>query len=101
MAVGSYSSGTGGQLLLAERWNGHTWRVVPAPSPSRQPQNALFGVACPASLACIAVGTSFDASGNPTGTFAERWNGTSWEIQRTPTRRTPGGFLGRVYGQSA
>ncbi len=70
------------------------------PTPSSQPQNAFIGVTCPAPSACIAVGTSFDASGNPTGTFAERWNGTSWKVQRTPTQHTPGGFLASVWCKS-
>jgi hypothetical protein len=100
MAVGSYSDGTGRQLLLAERWNGHAWRLVPPLTPARQPAHFLTGVACPASLACIAVGASFNASGNPTGTFAERWNGTSWKLQRTPTQHTPGGFLASVWCKS-
>jgi hypothetical protein len=100
MALGSYFNSTGGQLVLAERWNGHAWRRVPASAPSSHPQNAFFGVACPASSACIAVGTSFDASGNPTGTFAERWNGRRWTLQTTPTHRTPGGFLASLWCKS-
>jgi hypothetical protein len=100
MAVGQYSDGMGGQLVLAEHWNGHAWRLVPAPSPSSQPQNAFFGLACPAPLACIAIGTSFDASGNPTGTFAEQWNGTSWKVQHTPTQRTPGSFFASAWCKS-
>jgi hypothetical protein len=101
MAVGSYFDGTGEQFVLAERWNGHTWRLVPAPTPSSPPNSFFTGVACPASAACIAVGTTFDASENLTGTFAERWNGTSWTVQRTPTQRTPGSFLASVWCKSA
>jgi hypothetical protein len=71
--------------------------LTPPLTPSRQPAHFLTGVACPASLACIAVGAAFGASGNPTGTFAERWNGTSWKLQRTPTQHTPGGFLASVW----
>jgi hypothetical protein len=100
LAVGSYFGATGGQFVLAEHWNGHAWRLVPALSPSSQPQNAFIGVACPASSACIGVGGSFDASGNPTGTFAERWNGTSWELQPTPTQSAPGGVFGSVWCKS-
>jgi hypothetical protein len=100
MAVGGYLDATGRQFVLAERWNGHTWQVVPAPTPSSPPNSFFTGVACPAPTDCIGVGASIDASGNPTGTFAERWNGHTWTLQRTPTQRTPGGFLGSVWCQS-
>jgi hypothetical protein len=96
VAVGGSNAGP-----LAEHWNGKTWAIQPTPNPSSQPQNALIGVACPTSAACIAVGATFDASGNPTGTFAERWNGTNWKLQRTPTQHTPGGLLASVWCQSA
>jgi hypothetical protein len=101
MAVGFYPNGKGRLIVLAEHWNGRTWRLVPAPTPSSQPNNTFNGVACPASSACIAVGASADASGNPNGTFAERWNGTSWQLQPMPTQHTPGGFLGGVWCKSA
>jgi len=103
MAAGGYIDATGGIHVLTERWNGHAWKLVPAPTPSRQPQNFFLGVACPAPAACIGVGISGAAltAGNPpTGTFAERWNGTSWTLQRTPTQHTPGGFLGGVWCQA-
>jgi len=100
MAVGtSNATGTGGQFVVAEHWDGHAWRVVPAPGPSNQPNNTFNGVACPTSSACIAVGASGDAS-SLTGTFAERWNGNSWQVQPMPTKNTPGGFLGSVWCKS-
>jgi hypothetical protein len=89
--------GGAGAAPLAEHWNGKAWAIQPTPNPSSQPQNALIGVACPTPAACIAVGATFDASNNPTGTFAERWNGTSWKLQRTPTQHTPGGLLASVW----
>jgi len=101
MAAGGYIDATGKIHVLTERWNGHTWRVVPAPTPSSPPNSFFTGVACPASSACTGVGISVDASGNPTGTFAERWNGHTWTLQRTPTQHTPGGFLGSVWCQAA
>ena len=99
IAVGDYVTSSGADVTLAERWNGTGWRLVPAPTPSGPPISFFTGVACPAPAACIAVGTSLDASGNPAGTFAERWNGTNWTVQRT--QRTPGGFLASVWCQSA
>jgi hypothetical protein len=97
MAVGGYIDATGAQFVLAEQWNGHSWSVVPAPTPSSPPNSFFTGVACTASAACIGVGASIDASGNPAGTFAERWDGSSWTIQPTPTQGTPGGILGSVW----
>ena len=96
---GSNPTGTGKLFVLAERWNGHAWRLVSAPTPSSPPNSLFIGVACPAPAACIGVGASADSSGNPTGTFAERWDGSRWTVQRTPTQHTPGGLLG-VWCQS-
>jgi hypothetical protein len=69
--------------VFAERWNGTKWRIQPVPPPS-SPGGFLSGVACTSPSVCIAVGARTDASGNPIGTLAERWNGTRWRIQRTP-----------------
>ena len=99
IAVGDYVTRSGADVTLAERWNGTDWRLVPAPTPPGPPTSFFTGVACPAPAACIAVGTSLHASGNPAGTFAERWNGTSWRVQRT--QRAPGGFLASLWCQSA
>ena len=101
MAVGtSNPTGTGKQFVLAERWNGHAWRLVSAPTPSSPPNSLFIGVACPAPAACIGVGASSDSSGNNAGTFAERWDGSRWTVQRTPTQHTPGGGLNGVWCQS-
>src|SRR6266536_3234705 len=69
--------------VFAERWNGTKWRIQPVPAPS-SPGGFLSGVACTSPSVCTAVGARTDASGNPIGTLAERWNGTRWRIQRTP-----------------
>jgi hypothetical protein len=101
MAVGGYVDATGAQFVLAEQWDGHVWRVVPATPPSSPPNSFFTGVACTTPAACIGVGTSVDASGNPTGTFAEHWDGSNWTPQSTPTQGTPGGILGSVWCKSA
>ena len=33
MAVGAYVKALGAGVNLAERWNGHSWRILPTPSP--------------------------------------------------------------------
>jgi hypothetical protein len=71
---------------LIERWDGTRWRLTPSPTPGGS-NGRLWGVACPASPSCMAVGrsqTSPDPS-DGTKTLAERWNGKKWSIVATPT----------------
>ncbi|MGO9792883.1 MAG: hypothetical protein ACLP8S_26205 [Solirubrobacteraceae bacterium] len=49
--------------------------------------DALSGVSCSAANACTGVGDYANSSGTSV-TLAERWNGSSWSVQPTPT---PGG----------
>ena len=55
MAVGNEFDPATGQNLgtLAERWDGHTWRIVPTfkPAPAG-PNAALYGVSCTSASAC-------------------------------------------------
>ncbi len=83
VAVGSSS-----RLTLAEVWNGTSWKVQPTPNPAKSIDDALLGVSCTAPTACTAVGV-FTL---PRGQFslAERWDGTSWSIQRTPNPSSSG-----------
>ena len=84
MAVGTYTKPSGLGVSLAEQWNGHSWRVLPMPSPPGAAVSNMIGVSCTSASACTAVGAA-----NPTGsgakTLAERWNGTKWSIQATPS----------------
>jgi hypothetical protein len=45
MAVGTYVKPSGAAVNLAERWNGHTWRIQPTPAPQT-------AATCSASRAC-------------------------------------------------
>src|SRR6266566_86126 len=78
-AVGGRADGT----TLAERWNGTRWSIQPTTDPS-QGGATLSGVSCMSASACTAVGGSNAFTPNA-GTLAERWNGTGWSIQPTPT----------------
>lgn len=81
VAVGFYTNATSSTVPLVEAWNGTTWAIQAADTSFSAPGNALCGVSCRSAMACIAVGTSYDA-----GAYAplvERWNGTSWTIQPT------------------
>ena len=82
-AVGEFTDGAAGGLILAERWNGKTWTIQHTPSPphSNLPGAAtatLNAVSCPSATTCVAVGRS------DTGALAELWNGTTWAIQHLP-----------------
>ena len=98
MAVGTYTKPSGLGVGLAEQWNGHSWRVLPMPSPPGVAVSNLLGVSCTSGSACTAVGVA-----NPTGsgakTLAERWNGIRWSIQTTPS--PPHGSLNAVSCTSA
>ena len=80
VAVGTYNGGIFG---IAEHWNGIRWtirRLPVPPTPSgEEPLVLPASVSCASATACVTVGSSQAA------TLAERWNGTAWTIQRTPS----------------
>jgi hypothetical protein len=86
-AVGSFQR-VAGMAALAERWNGTALTIQPVPSPASSQSTALSAVSCPAATACTAVGGYRVPS--PGGyltaqALAERWDGTAWSIQPTPS----------------
>ena len=99
-AAGSYDTPSGGTALLAEAWNGTSWHIQATPSPAGATGSEFLAVSCSAAAACTAVGATTistpggrGASGGTSMTvsLAERWNGTSWRIQATPS---PGRSVG-------
>jgi hypothetical protein len=90
-AVGYSVSNAGTSLPLAERWNGKTWAIQPIPTPAGATGTQLAAVACPAAKACVATG-GYRSAGQARD-LAERWNGSSWDIQAVPTP-AGGGFKG-------
>jgi hypothetical protein len=86
-AVGVRANNAGTQVTLAERWNGTSWRVQRTPNPAGAIFSSLYGVSCTSADSCIAVGGYNNGSQHGL-TLAERWNGTSWRIQRTPNLGT-------------
>ena len=94
-AVGSYIAGSG-SATLAERWDGTGWTIQPTPAPvSGGPFQELDGVSCTSDTACTAVGESINFQTNANTALVERWDGTSWTAEPTPT---PGGR--RLHGVS-
>jgi hypothetical protein len=82
-AVGNDGAGT-----LVERWDGTSWSIQPSPNPvssnSRYPEAELSGVSCSSPTACTAVG-DYPVTAGQAATLVERWDGTSWSIDTTPT----------------
>lgn len=88
MAVGTYWDRAGQAQPLAELWNGSRWKVVPIPSLPGAHTTFLNSVACTAASACTAV-AAVNTAASTWVTLAERWDGTGWRIQPTPTPPAP------------
>lgn len=88
IAVGFDRHGT-----LAENWNGTQWKVEPTPQLGRSEVAplGLKSISCTSATACSAVGYVENPSTLRQHPLAERWNGTTWSMQATPT--SPGGIL--------
>ena len=83
-ATGIYTTRTHTTVPLVERWNGTRWSVQRTPNPPGYTNIKLYGVSCTSGRACTAVG-AYGSGDFPSVPIAERWNGSSWSIQRTPT----------------
>ena len=83
IAVGLNDAPLGFQSL-AERWNGTEWLIQTVPNPKEKQISELTGVSCLSSVSCTAVGWD-GATGGANTTLAERWNGTEWSPQTTPS----------------
>jgi hypothetical protein len=101
-AVGFYAPGSappGVTDVLAEYWNGTSWRIQRAPSPPPpvgvHSGSYLSAVSCTSPRACAAVGSYTGTVPLGLRTLAERWNGSRWAIQRTPTPAS-GGTLSAI-----
>ena len=81
IAVGNYATKTWSRTLI-ERWNGTTWTIVAGPNPPGRTFASLYGLACPSTTSCIAVGNYSTKSWSRT--LIERWNGATWTIDLSP-----------------
>jgi hypothetical protein len=66
---------SGHQLILAEGWNGTSWKIEP--TPNVRGLGNVTGVSCTSASVCTAVGWAV-------GALVERWNGSTWATQPTP-----------------
>ena len=62
---------------------GSGWKVEPTPNLPSAGINEFSAVSCSSATACTAVGSHAASLSSPGFTLAQRWNGTSWRIQRT------------------
>ena len=69
------------------------WRVQTVPKPPDSIVR-LQGVSCPVRGTCVAVGSFADKTTGAENTLAERWNGSGWVIQPTPSLTGQGGLAG-------
>lgn len=100
VAVGYFVSASGVDRPLIEIHRGRHWSIQAGPVSSGARDTRLNAVACPARRRCIAVGYSVLATGAKV-TFAERWKGSSWSIQRTIDPMGAGGQLSGLSCPSA
>jgi hypothetical protein len=82
-AVGVSISAGGADRTLIYRWNGSNWAIASSPTPAGSISMGMAGVSCVSATECEAVG-AYAMSGQPETTFAERWNGSTWEIVGMP-----------------
>src|SRR5438874_6468477 len=73
-ALGANSSVTG--------YSGSTWTVVPSPNTDPAQENQLWGVTCPQSSECWAVG--YYNNGSYPQTLVEHWDGVQWQLRSSP-----------------
>ncbi len=83
LAVGYYTSTSGSDRTLTERWNGTKWSILSSPTPSGS-DSYLNDVSCPTASYCVATGSTYPATG-PGRTLVERWNGSGWAIVASPS----------------
>jgi hypothetical protein len=91
VAVGSYRTGSVTGAPLVEAWNGARWSLQTIPSPPGAFAIGLTAVSCTSSTACTAVG-NWDNVAGPSA-LVERWDGTIWMIQPTPSVSAPGEYM--------
>jgi len=88
-AVGAEGTSSGEHAViasatLAEAWNGSAWAVQPTPNPPGATHDHLEAVSCTAPSECTATGW-YEQGNGQRFTLAERWDGSAWTIQPTPS----------------
>ena len=71
----------GVETPLLARWEGGRWALQAAVIPRDAVESRFQGITCPSETVCVAAGSYTTATNEVS--LAERWNGTSWSVQRT------------------
>jgi hypothetical protein len=91
IVVGGFTNAVGEHVTLAERSHRSSgWSVQPTPNVVVVLPSQLTGVSCTSTTACTAVGSygspCFECGAPLPGlALVERWNGSSWSSQASPT----------------
>jgi len=83
-AAGEYLDSEDEVIGLVEQWNGTSWETQAVPSHAGAVGEHLESIACASAEACVATGYYENTPGEHF-TLADRWNGTKWTVQKTPT----------------
>ena len=60
------------------------WAAVRSPRPPGYAPVYLYGVSCPSTTSCFAVGYAYPPNGSVRKTFVEHWDGSTWSIMTSP-----------------
>jgi hypothetical protein len=83
IAVGNDTNRAGENTTLSEVLTGSKWSSVRTPATPGGDFRNLFGVSCPSTTDCVAVGY-YDTVGRIYNSVADQWSGTAWARQPTP-----------------
>jgi hypothetical protein len=84
VAVGSYDDSSDESQVLAEEWNGSSWREISLQTPSGATSTDLNGVSCDTDISCMAV-DSYSRSTGGTVALAYELSGAMWQIESPAT----------------
>jgi hypothetical protein len=73
--------------LIAEKWNGHSWKLLTVGLPAGYDFAALQSLSCTSAKACVAVGNLQKSSGAMMPAIG-RWNGTAWKLTSVAAPRS-------------
>jgi hypothetical protein len=94
-AVGD-DTASGNTEAVAERWNGSTW-AVQTTAKTGALDAPFLGVSCGSASSCVAVGYQEKTDTSANQPLAEKWNGKTWAVQKTPLPSgSPGGTFNAV-----
>lgn len=97
LAVGYSVAADGSNHPLAEVWDGHRWRLSPAPSPAGATAAGFFAVSCASARECTAVG-DYNAASGGSQPLVERLRHGAWSLGAVPT--PPGAIGTALFGVS-